>query len=76
MTKPMWNIEVNRAACLGTGGCAALAAEHFTLIDRRARAVETVVSPDEAVLDAADSCPVQAILVRDGETGEILAPEE
>ncbi|WP_307783835.1 ferredoxin [Streptomyces spinoverrucosus] len=76
MTEPMWSIEVNRAACLGTGGCAAVAAEHFALVGNRAQAVETAVPPDEAVLDAAESCPVQAILVRDRETGEVLAPEE
>ncbi|WBB61281.1 ferredoxin [Streptomyces sp. WMMC500] len=76
MSRPTWHIEVDRETCLGTGGCAVLAADYFVLSGNRARAVESAVSPDEAVLDAAASCPVEAILVRDAATGRVLAPEE
>ncbi|MEV6229242.1 hypothetical protein AB0L88_15360 [Saccharopolyspora shandongensis] len=33
------------------------------------------VDPAEEVTDAAESCPVEAITVRDAGTGEVLAPE-
>ncbi|WP_378731357.1 ferredoxin [Nocardia brasiliensis] len=75
MAEQHWRIEVDRSTCLGSGMCTGLAPEHFTLIDGRSSPTAEIVTPDDLVIDAADSCPVEAILVRAADTGEIIAPE-
>ncbi|AXB43166.1 ferredoxin [Amycolatopsis albispora] len=62
-----WQVEVSATDCIASGMCAALAPEHFVLEGEHAEPVASEIEPDEIVLDAADSCPVQAILVRDGD---------
>lgn len=75
MVSPMWTIEIDRPACLGTGLCAGTAPQHFELAeDGRVRPRHTEIEPDEAVGHAAEMCPVEAIRVRDAATGEVLAP--
>jgi ferredoxin len=61
----VYRIEIDRSLCSGFGSCADLAPEAFELgPDGVARArVERAV--DEAVLDAAGSCPMGAITVVD-----------
>ncbi|GAA5078038.1 ferredoxin [Nocardia iowensis] len=76
MAEQHWRIEVDRSTCLGSGMCTGLAPEHFTLIDGRSSPTAEIVTPDDLVIDAADSCPVEAILVRAVDTGEIVAPEQ
>lgn len=44
--------------------------------DGKASALAPRTSPDEAVIDAADMCPMSAITVRDAASGALLAPEE
>ncbi|HWU08928.1 MAG TPA: ferredoxin [Streptomyces sp.] len=62
-----WTTEVDRDLCMGSGMCAAMASDLYTLDDEdRARPVRERIAPDERALDAADSCPASAILVRDG----------
>ena len=55
--------------------CETIAARTFRLNDNRQ---SEVVDPDgdsvERVLEAAENCPVSAILVEDAETGERLFP--
>ncbi|WP_307868343.1 ferredoxin [Umezawaea beigongshangensis] len=74
MTAVPWRIDVDRETCVGSGMCTAIASNRFVLVADRARAVDATVEPDEAVLDAAESCPMEAIVVRD-EAGRVLAPE-
>ncbi|GAB2791803.1 ferredoxin [Amycolatopsis magusensis] len=62
-----WRISVSGDDCIASGMCAALAPEYFELETEHAEPIAPEVEPDELVLDAADSCPVQAILVRDGD---------
>ncbi|MEV6931070.1 ferredoxin [Dactylosporangium sp. NPDC051485] len=66
----MWRISVNRT-CVGSGSCTGLAPGHFELSDAdgRSHPVHPDVAPDEAVLDAVASCPMEAIEVIDLETG-------
>ncbi|MBB5913847.1 ferredoxin [Nocardia transvalensis] len=71
----IWRIEVDREACLGSGLCAATAPEHFVIVDGRSRPVAERAEPAEAVVDAAESCPIEAILVR-ADDGRVIAPEE
>ncbi|WP_228974052.1 dTDP-4-dehydrorhamnose 3,5-epimerase family protein [Streptomyces sp. DH12] len=69
-----WRIEVDRLVCAGTGLCLGTAHGRMRLDGGRARPVDEVVGPDDAVLDAAETCPMEAITVRDAATGEVLAP--
>lgn len=71
----VWRVEVDQHKCIGSGMCVASAPEQFRLAGRRAESLrEDGVDPDEAVLDAAESCPAEAITVRDTAGGELLAP--
>ncbi|HEX6346637.1 ferredoxin [Umezawaea sp.] len=69
-----WQVQVDREACIGTGMCASSAAAYFRLENGRATAAQDFVEPDDLVVDAAESCPMEAILVRDGD-GTVIAPE-
>ncbi|GAA2671796.1 MULTISPECIES: ferredoxin [Actinosynnema] len=72
---PEWSVEVDRDTCIGSGMCAAIAAGHFRLDDGRAAPLASPVEPADDVVDAAESCPVEAILVRD-QGGEVVAPQD
>lgn len=58
--------HVDEAACIGSGQCELFCPQVFQIRDGIAIVVDP--TPDEAlhdkVLDAADACPVQAIVVR------------
>lgn len=69
-----WRISVDPQRCLGSGSCAAAAPSHFSLVGDRATATGTLVAPDDAVIEAAELCPVEAIQVYDAVTGDQLAP--
>jgi ferredoxin len=72
MTK--WQVQVDREACIGTGMCASSASAYFRLEGGKSTAAQDFIEPDELVVDAAESCPMEAILVRDGD-GVVIAPE-
>jgi ferredoxin len=70
----MWQLRVERT-CIGSGSCQGVAPEHFALgDDHRSHPLVPQVDPDEAVLDAAASCPVEAITIVDLESGEVVDP--
>ncbi|MFI9503520.1 ferredoxin [Nocardia sp. NPDC052566] len=71
-----WRVTVDRDVCMGSGVCLGMAPEHFGFVDQRSSPKAELVEPDERVIDAAESCPIEAILVRAASTGEILAPEQ
>ncbi|GAB3961824.1 ferredoxin [Actinoallomurus acanthiterrae] len=71
-----WLIEVDGHTCIGSGICAGAAPGHFTLVDGTSRPIRRETDPAEQAVDAAESCPVEAISIRDKETGEIVAPEQ
>lgn len=75
MTAQQWRVTVERATCIGSGVCVGTAATHFTIVEERSQPNAELIDPDDAVLDAAESCPMEAILVRAAQTGEVLAPE-
>jgi ferredoxin len=63
-----WRVDVNED-CIASGICLALAPARFVLgDDGRSHPVTPVVASDDAVLDAAASCPMEAIAVRDAVT--------
>jgi ferredoxin len=70
-------IEVDRDACIGDGACCADAPNTFELDDED-KAIVSEASTDsrETILEAAQNCPTDAIIVDDKETGERLYPED
>ena len=71
-----WRIEVDRDTCIGSGMCTGIAPGHFTLVGGHSSVIDSITDPDEAVIDAAESCPVEAILVRAAADGMVVAPEQ
>ena len=73
--QPVWRVSVDPDNCIGSGICAGLAPKLFTLVDGVSEPVEPAIAPDPAAIDAAESCPVEAIAVRDAADGHLVAPE-
>jgi len=69
-----WRLTVDRTECIGSGLCAGTAPAHFRLVDEKSSPVQELVEPAEAVLNAANFCPVEAITVRDTVDGKVVAP--
>jgi len=70
-----WRVTVDPARCMGSGVCVGTAPGRFVLEGGRSRLVDQPAEPDPAVLDAAETCPTEAIAVRDA-AGHLLAPEQ
>ncbi|GAA2776450.1 ferredoxin [Saccharopolyspora taberi] len=71
-----WLIDVDSDTCIGSGMCVGTAPDHFELVDGFACPRKAEIEQADEVIDAAESCPVEAISVREAATGELLAPEE
>ena len=67
-------VIVDRDLCQGIGNCVALAPEVFQL-DKENKAVSTHIEDinQEKIREAAESCPLDAIILQDDE-GEQLYP--
>jgi ferredoxin len=77
VTAPKWAVTVDVSRCGGTGLCVGRSPEHFELdAARRSRVRHPVVEPDEAVADAAECCPMEAIQVTEVGTGRPLYPQD
>jgi ferredoxin len=62
---------VDKGTCIGSAVCVGTAPGRFALDDRqRSGALAADIAPDEAVRDAAASCPVEAISLVDADTGQ------
>jgi ferredoxin len=69
-----WNVDV-AGSCIASGSCLGVAPGYFVRgEDGKTRAAAAEIAPDQVVLDAAASCPVEAIAIRDRETGELIEP--
>jgi ferredoxin len=68
-------VRVDHDVCVGNAMCVTIATKAFRLDDNRQ---SEVADPDgdsvEKILEAAENCPVSAILVEDADTGEQLFP--
>jgi ferredoxin len=65
-----WRVRVDTGLCISSGICVAAAPDRFAFDrDQHSRPVSELTDEDEAVRDAAASCPVEAITVTDAETG-------
>jgi len=68
-------VRVDHNACVGNAMCEAIAPKVFRLNDnRQSEAVDPAGDTVDKILEAAENCPVSAILVEDAETGEQLFP--
>jgi ferredoxin len=74
--KAKWQIEVHPSSCIGSGSCIVMARQQFSFDEQRhSRALHEVIDPDNAVLNAALSCPVDAIRIVEieGDQTRVLA---
>ena len=76
MSESQWRIDIDRHTCISSGMCAGVAPDHFELEGDGAHALAEVVDQDEAVIDAAESCPVEAIRVFAATDGSLVAPTD
>jgi ferredoxin len=68
-----WHLEVDGTKCILSGMCVGLAPDHFELGAEHSEPRRADVVPDDVLLDAAATCPVEAITVY--EEGRVIAPE-
>ena len=71
-----WTVEVDQNVCIGAAPCTAMAANTFALNDAGKAGILSTIDQDdqETILNAARSCPVSAIIIKD-ETGKVIFPE-
>ncbi len=66
-----WKAAVDRSLCISSGMCVGTAPGRFALDDdQHSYPVRELIDADEAVRDAAASCPVEAISLVRADTGE------
>ena len=70
-----WRISVDQNVCQGTGLCSSVASRYFELRSGRSHPINPEVDPDDDVTDAAEGCPVEAILVKSTKDDRVVAPE-
>ncbi|HEX6526856.1 MAG TPA: ferredoxin [Streptosporangiaceae bacterium] len=69
----LWNVTVSKDTCIGSAMCVGMAPGEFVLDKQnRSSPVLSQIAPDEAVRDAAASCPVEAIRLADAGTDELV----
>ena len=63
-----YSVEVDEGLCIGSGQCELFCPSVFKVTDGMAHVVDRKPAAElrDAVFDAADACPVQAILIHDG----------
>jgi ferredoxin len=72
-----WHVEVDRGLCVGSGLCVHHAPGGFALdASRRSRPRTPGTDANEAVLTAAECCPVEAITITLLPGGEAVFPPE
>ena len=68
-------VRVDHLLCVGNAMCETFAPHVFQLNDnRQSEAVNPAGDSEEKILEAAENCPMSAIIVEDAETGEQLFP--
>jgi ferredoxin len=72
-----WQVEVDRSLCIGSAQCVHHAPDGFRLdTARQSHPVEPEPDANEKVLAAAESCPVEAIMISLLGSGEAVFPPE
>jgi ferredoxin len=70
-----WRVSVDRDVCQSTGMCVLNAEGYFRLRGGYSEPINEEIDPDDDVVDAAESCPTEAIRVTSTEDGRVVAPE-
>ncbi len=71
-----YKVEVDRELCIGDGACVGEAPNTFEMDDDNIAIVKDENGhTDEEILQAAQVCPVDAIILTDTETGEKVWPQ-
>lgn len=66
-----WRVTVDTGLCISSGVCLGTAPDRFRFDEsQHSSPVLTLTEPDEQIRDAALSCPVEAILLTDADTGK------
>ncbi|PKW07526.1 ferredoxin [Streptomyces sp. 1222.5] len=72
-----WHVEVDRSVCIGSAQCLHHAPTAFRLdTARQSHPADPATDANEAILAAAESCPVEAITLTLLDTGETVFPPE
>ncbi|CCK30452.1 hypothetical protein BN159_6073 [Streptomyces davaonensis JCM 4913] len=72
-----WHVEVDRSVCIGSAQCVHRAPDGFRLdTARQSHPTEPEMDAAEGVLAAAESCPVEAIVITLLGSGEPVFPPE
>lgn len=67
------HVTILRPACCGNALCVELAPEVFVLDSKnKATVLDPAAVPAERLIEAAEACPCQAIVVEDDEGNQIL----
>ena len=75
-TPKIAKIEVDRDACISVASCVDIAPEVFELDDEgKAIIKDPKGNPDDVILESAQSCPVNAVILYD-EDGNKIWPKE
>jgi len=69
-----WHVNLDRSRCIGSGVCAGTAPHQFRLGNGVSTCLHDVVDPDQTIVDAAESCPTEAITVVDEVSHDLIAP--
>ncbi|KPI16993.1 hypothetical protein OK074_1786 [Actinobacteria bacterium OK074] len=69
-------VTIDRRVCIGSGACASTAPHVFSVLGTKGHVRTSPTAPDPLVVDAAQSCLVEAITLRDVDTGERIAPRD
>ncbi|OQD54888.1 ferredoxin [Streptomyces phaeoluteigriseus] len=76
-TGDRWHVEVDRSLCIGSAQCLHHAPDRFHLdTARQSHPRASHTDANERVLEAAESCPVEAIVITLAENGEAVFPPE
>lgn len=71
-----YKIEVDRDLCIGDGACVGEAPNTFEMDEENIAIVKSEDGDsDDVILQAAQVCPVDAIILTDKETGEKVWPQ-
>jgi ferredoxin len=66
-----WTVEVDGNVCVGNQMCVSLAPEAFEMVDGVSTPHAPRMAPSRELIDAYESCPVSAIVLRDEDGQEI-----
>jgi ferredoxin len=65
-------VKIDRDLCIGVGNCVAIAPTVFELDEEnKVVLIDTKMVDDETLMEAAESCPVNAIIIEDDRGGQI-----